>query len=258
MPTTTTRTAPWGLNVLDIARRLHAASAAFNRADRAQGEICRDSKEWAELDTRKDFLFDERLALQKLFPVLEPTSLADTAVYAAMAFYSIDYEIDSDSVGELQRAYKKTERSLAVIARRLAIEAGVDLAQFGETDLLRMMDWSRPVTAEREHAPDAELIAACAEAARCEKWRTELNGLPGDTDDEPIIITMNRAWRAAFERVAQLPANTPAGIQAKAAALRLATEEYVTQSGPHFTMKDGDLHERLAVSLCDDIARGLA
>lgn len=140
------------LNILDIARRLNAVSAEFGRADNAQGKLRPDSKEHHEAQTRLDLMFDERLALQNLFFVLHPRTLAETAVYAAMVFYAIDYDIGSDDVEEMRAAYKKTERAMVVIARQLAITAGVDLAEFGETDLLRMMNWRCPEMVEGEIA----------------------------------------------------------------------------------------------------------
>jgi hypothetical protein len=140
------------LNILDIARRLNAVSAAFGRADEASGEMDKLSGEYRDLEARMDVMFDERITLQNLFGILRPRSIAETAVYAAMAFYIIDYDIGSDNVEEMRTAYKKTERAMVVIARQLAIEAGLDLAEFGETDLLNMMDSRCPVTAEGELA----------------------------------------------------------------------------------------------------------
>jgi hypothetical protein len=97
--------------------------------------------------------------------------------------------------------------------------------------------------------PDAELAAACEEAQRWEVERVRGNER-GMSDDECDAI--NDAWIAAFQRVADLPATTPAGLRAKAAALRTAVMEFVI-IGPDFDMDYGDQHDRFAVALCDDI-----
>jgi hypothetical protein len=140
------------LDILDIARRLNAVSDAYSQADDAKGALTEHTRDYRELENRLECMFAERLALQNLFPVLEPRTLAETAVYAAMAFYVIDYDIDSDDLEEMRTAFKKTERALVRITRQLAIEAGVDLSQFGETDLLSMMQFRCPEMVEGEIA----------------------------------------------------------------------------------------------------------
>jgi hypothetical protein len=66
----------------------------------------------------------------------------------------------------------------------------------------------------------------------------------------------NYAWFAAFERVTALRARTPAGIGAKLAALRVAVLEHVVM-GPDYTLESNGLwHEKLAISLCDDVLPG--
>jgi hypothetical protein len=99
--------------------------------------------------------------------------------------------------------------------------------------------------------PDAELLAACEEAQRCEAWRVRGNET-GMSDEECDAV--NDAWAAAFQRVADLPATTLAGLGAKAAALRTAVMEFVIL-GPGFTMDYGDQHDQFAVAFCDDIIR---
>lgn len=107
-------------------------------------------------------------------------------------------------------------------------------------------------------SPDAELIEACAEAARCEAWRCQLNNDPREADDDEVTAANNDAWHAAFERLMELPARTPAGFRAKAEAVRLAVLEFVL-AGPDFTLaNNGHLHEQLAINLCDDIDAVLA
>jgi hypothetical protein len=53
---------------------------------------------------------------------------------------------------------------------------------------------------------DAELIAACEEAFRCEAMRVRMNADP--TDDEDETDRVNDAWFAAFERVCPPGADT--------------------------------------------------
>jgi hypothetical protein len=118
-----------------------------------------------------------------------------------------------------------------------------------------------PAIAGHAAEPDAELIAACEEAFRCEVWRNRVNDAPATDDpdaDDAEIEDMNRAWSAAFERVIGLHAHTPAGFRAKVTALRIAVLEYVVM-GPERTLENnGSRHERLAVSLCDDVLTGRA
>jgi hypothetical protein len=97
---------------------------------------------------------------------------------------------------------------------------------------------------------DAELIAACEDAFRCEAMRVRMNQDP--TDDEDETDRANDAWFAAFERVTTLRARAPAGIRAKVAELLVAVLEHVVM-GPEYTLEDNGLwHEKLAISLCDD------
>jgi hypothetical protein len=91
--------------------------------------------------------------------------------------------------------------------------------------------------------PDAELLAACAQAFRCEEWRNRENAGPSTDDpdaDDAETTDMNRAWHAAFERVIHLQAQTPAGFRAKIAALRIAVLESVV-TGPESTLEDNGL-----------------
>jgi hypothetical protein len=67
--------------------------------------------------------------------------------------------------------------------------------------------------------PDASLIALCAEAARCEE-RIRYLDQHGTCDGEcePACT----AWDKTYKQIAELPAVTLAGIQAKARTLDLA------------------------------------
>jgi hypothetical protein len=118
-----------------------------------------------------------------------------------------------------------------------------------------------PAIAGHAAEPDAQLIAACEEALRCEAWRNRVNNAPPTGDpkiDDAETDSMNDAWNAAFERVTELRARTPAGFRAKVAAFRIAVLEHVVM-GKVYTLEDHGLrHERLAVSLCDDVLAGRA
>ena len=109
-------------------------------------------------------------------------------------------------------------------------------------------------------APDAELIAACADffAAKAEEVR--INALPNygfldprelaiEEETSRLIYRMDRQMMKA----ADLPATTPDGLRAKATLL--------TRTLPHaaqnFEMTPESLEIKLALSLAGDIARGV-
>src|SRR5271170_7795401 len=75
-----------------------------------------------------------------------------------------------------------------------------------------------PVMAAANPA-DAELIAACVEAVRCEARYRHIDQ-HGTTDED--CADALAAWDRAFAKVTDLPAVTAAGIRAKAYALKLA------------------------------------
>lgn len=101
---------------------------------------------------------------------------------------------------------------------------------------------------------DAELLAACADATRCEARRGRINDAGWISDDDTAVA--GAEWIDAFERVAELPATTEAGIRAKALALRQAVLEFIAPDG---TLEDdGETNHRLALSLCDDILAGIS
>jgi hypothetical protein len=100
--------------------------------------------------------------------------------------------------------------------------------------------------------PDAELIAACEEVIRQDSIRDAINRdeFDGDEDEKDAACD---AWWAAFERVEETPATTKEGMRAKARVLRLAVREYVCH-GPGRTIANrGEIHERIADALCNDI-----
>lgn len=115
-----------------------------------------------------------------------------------------------------------------------------------------------PVAADPAKAPeiDGELLARCAEfqAADLEQDRVSarLAALPNGTPrlvHDPIWAQLEKAmirWNGALDSIIRLPARTPEGIVAKAAALRVATSQAM-DTAP-------DAHELLALSLADDIA----
>jgi hypothetical protein len=108
------------------------------------------------------------------------------------------------------------------------------------------------------HDPDADLLALCAEATRCEARirHIDQHGVPGEDCDQACD-----AWNVAFDRLAITPA-TALGLAAKADALRLALIRERMWSGEAKNVADAakievnDMGQRdgwLARSLCDDI-----
>jgi hypothetical protein len=99
---------------------------------------------------------------------------------------------------------------------------------------------------------DTDLLAACAEARRCEAWRQQVNASDIEHTDAQLD-DLNKAWRLAFERVLELPATTLLGLRAKAEVMRLAVREFVVH-GPDYTMEEwADLHDLLADSVAGDV-----
>src|ERR1700722_8718054 len=129
-------------------------------------------------------------------------------------------------------------------SRRALFGAGASIL----TGVALITGGSIPISA----AGDADLIAACAEAARCEAWRQQVNASDVEHTDAQLD-ELNTAWRSAFERVLSLPATTLPGLRAKAEAMRLAVREFVDQ-GPDYTMEEwANLHELLADSVAGDV-----
>jgi hypothetical protein len=109
------------------------------------------------------------------------------------------------------------------------------------------------------HDPDADLLALCAEAARCEARirHIDQHGVPEEDCDQACD-----AWSVAFDRLPITPATTLAGLAAKADALSLALIRERMWSGEAENVADAakievnDMGQRdgwLARSLCDDI-----
>jgi hypothetical protein len=103
-------------------------------------------------------------------------------------------------------------------------------------------------------SPDAELIAACAEAIRQDGIKDGINR--GDYDGrenyEDFAEGAHTDWWEAFDRVEEIPAATLQGVLAKARVVQLAVRDKVI-SGPDYSMENGDIHERMAEALCTEI-----
>jgi hypothetical protein len=76
----------------------------------------------------------------RLSVLLEPKTLPDAVVQTGLLFYSMDAVLDTDDIEEMRAGVERIERAIARIARIMAREVGVDLTQFGETDLVSMID----------------------------------------------------------------------------------------------------------------------
>jgi hypothetical protein len=104
---------------------------------------------------------------------------------------------------------------------------------------------------------DADLIAACAEATRCED---RIRHIDAPTTDVPQAecTAACAGWDDAFARLVDMPATTLAGIRAKAGALRLAiVREFAWAHGGGFfadvDTADCGLDGQIAYALCNDI-----
>jgi hypothetical protein len=100
--------------------------------------------------------------------------------------------------------------------------------------------------------PDAELIAACEEAIRHDGIKDAINRGEFDDDDDAADDARD-AWWEAFERVETMPATTKEGVRAKARVLKLAVHDRVCSHVDWTVANDGDMHERMADALCDEI-----
>jgi hypothetical protein len=130
-------------SIMDIGRRINAASIENNRLDAVQRGLDQHSAERRAARVRQDVLLSERLALQDLADTLQPKTLAEAAVQIGLLFYSMARAIDTADIEE-EGAAVKFEQAIGRIARTVADAAGVDLSQFGETDLLPLMDQRAP------------------------------------------------------------------------------------------------------------------
>src|SRR5664279_1048763 len=68
-------------------------------------------------------------------------------------------------------------------------------------------------------SPDAELIALCEQALRCEERITEIDTYGTSKEDCAEATSL---WDDVFRQVAKTPATTPAGLRAKAMVLQVA------------------------------------
>jgi hypothetical protein len=107
---------------------------------------------------------------------------------------------------------------------------------------------------------DAELLALCAEAERCEERIREIDQLATETDEE--CGRACDAWESARQKVAAQPAMTLPGAQAKARVVKRALiREYFWADGGDYCCPDeieaADVRNDAAVawSLCDDLLR---
>jgi len=137
-------TVPDAFSILDIARRINAASVEYDIVDTAQYALSDLSAEYRKGKVKMDRLLDERLALQDLAISLHPKTLAEAAVQLGLLFYGMDTALDTDDIDEMRAEVKKIERTTAGIVRVMASAANVDLAHFGGLDLVRIMDLRSP------------------------------------------------------------------------------------------------------------------
>jgi hypothetical protein len=98
---------------------------------------------------------------------------------------------------------------------------------------------------------DAELIAAVADMAAAHAWNADHAALPANQTDDAEDERVQDAWWEAADRIEALPATTPAGMRAKASAMRMAIERSVIH--PCRPISEGEYHERLAYGLAADI-----
>jgi hypothetical protein len=101
--------------------------------------------------------------------------------------------------------------------------------------------------------PDAGLIAACEEAIRQDGIKDAINRGEFGDDNEDAEDAARDAWWEAFERVEVTPATTKEGVRAKARVLRLAVRDRVCSGVDQTIANDGDMHERMADALCNEI-----
>jgi hypothetical protein len=139
-------------SILDIGRRINSLSVAYCELDHDDsaeetGESAPPSAQSAKnrarrccRQTRMKILLSEMLLLRDLALVPQPKTLVEAAVQLALLFNSMGYELDTDDVEEMRAGFKKAHRATAGLARAVAAAAGVDLTQFGELDMVALMD----------------------------------------------------------------------------------------------------------------------
>jgi hypothetical protein len=100
-----------------------------------------------------NILLTEMTLLRDLALVPQPKTLVEAAVQLALLFISMGYELDTDDVEEMRAGFKKAHRATAGLARAVAAAAGVDLTEFGEVDMVSLMDQKCPELGPTEQAP---------------------------------------------------------------------------------------------------------
>ena len=108
-------------------------------------------------------------------------------------------------------------------------------------------------------APDAELIAVCADFYADKAEEVRINALPayGFLDPRELAIeeqTSQLIYRMdrLLMRAADLPATTPDGLRAKATLLKRT----LPHAAQNFELTPESLEIKLALSLASDVARG--
>jgi hypothetical protein len=86
--------------------------------------------------------------LQALCLLLPPDDLIDATVLTAIFIYDLGIEIDDINVQLMRRAIHKAQRVLAGIVTPLVAATGVNLSEFGFSDLAKFVDSRRPQLGE--------------------------------------------------------------------------------------------------------------
>jgi hypothetical protein len=139
-------------SILDIGRRIHTLSIAYSELDDADSVATRQTDERRSVEfkilrarqARMTNLLTEMILLRDLALVPQSKTLAEAAVQLGLLFHSIGVELDTDDLEEMRAGFKKAYRAVAGLARAVATAAGVDLTEFGELDLVSLMDVIAP------------------------------------------------------------------------------------------------------------------
>jgi hypothetical protein len=154
-------------SVLDIGRRINSLSVAYGQLDDDEtadetGEAAPPLVQSAAYRVRRcrqaqmNFLLKEMTLLRDLALVPQPKTLVEAAVQLALLFTNMGYELDTDDVEEMRTGSKKAHRTTAGLARAVAAAASVDLAEFGETDMVSLMDEKCPKPAQDEQIAELQ------------------------------------------------------------------------------------------------------
>jgi hypothetical protein len=144
-------THPDAHSILDIGRRINSLSVAYGELD-DDDSTDRQTDEHRSVhfkirhrrQARMNNLLTEMSLLRDLALVPQPQTLVEAAVQLGLLFNSMGYELDTDDVEEMRAGFKKAYRTVAGLARAVAAAAGVDLTQFGELDVVSLMDTHCP------------------------------------------------------------------------------------------------------------------